>query len=78
MKEEQKAFFIPGALRQHYGLAFQTLEETPVNYPPFTLQQLNTTLQTLKSTKASGPHKLRPELHKALKDTQTCLPPLTN
>lgn len=48
-----------------------------MNYPVFT-EEVKRPLQRLKSRKASGPDKLKPELYKALKDSKTCLRSLTN
>ena len=78
LKEEQTAFYIPDALREHYELCFQTTEERAMNYPTFTVEEVQRTLQRLKGRKASGPDNLKPELYKGLKDSQPCLQALTN
>ena len=49
-----------------------------MNYPVFTVEEVMKTLQRLKSRKASGPDKSKPEVYKALKDSQACLRALTN
>lgn len=74
---EEKGY--PISLREHMDAAMESRNMiTPMKYPDFTNRKVKEKLRKLKNRKAAGPSGLKPELYKAMNNSETFLKTITN